>query len=139
MARREMTIKFRLSSAEYAALKRNAAKMKMTVSEYIRFTAVHSDNLEIVTINTAPLEKLSLELTRQGTNLNQFIKFLNTYGADAYSEQRASQILTQEGEAFLRVVCALADLRHEAAKRRVYILNDSSDESVDNDSHTSAQ
>lgn len=124
MARRDKTFLLRLSSKEHTTLKRNAAKMGMSVSKYIRFAAIKSENLKIVTIDTTPLKTLSLELTRHGVNLNQFMKFLNTYGVDAYNEKNANQILATEGEAFLRVMDALADLRREAAKRQVYILDE---------------
>lgn len=122
MARREKSILLRLSSSEYATLKRKAAKMGMNVSAYIRFATIESDNLRIVTVDTTPLEKLCYELTKQGVNLNQLMKFLNSYGVDAYNAQETSRMLAREGDAFLRVMDALGDLRNEAAKHRVYIL-----------------
>lgn len=78
--------------------------------------------LGIVTVDTTPLEKLCYELTKQGVNLNQLMKFLNSYGVDAYNAQETSRMLAREGDAFLRVMDALGDLRNEAAKHRVYIL-----------------
>lgn len=122
MARREKAILLRLSSKEHAMLKRKAAKMGMSVCGYVRFAAVESDNLKVVTIDTAPLEKLQYELTKQGVNLNQFMKFLNTYGIDAYNAKEAQQVLNREGAAFLKVMDALADLKKEAERHRVYIL-----------------
>lgn len=132
MARREKAILLRLSSSEYTRLKRKAAKMGMNVSAYIRFAAIESDNLQIITIDTTPLERLNYELTKQGVNLNQLMKFLNSYGVDAYNAQETSRILAREGNAFLQVMDALADLRHEAAKHRVYILKN--DKGLETDS-----
>ena len=131
MARREKAILLRLSSKEHATLKRKAAKMGMSVCSYIRFAAVESDNLKVVTIDTAPLEKLQYELTKQGVNLNQFMKFLNTYGVDAYNAKEAKQVLAREGDAFLKVIDTLADLKEEAERHRVHILDSTGEVEAD--------
>lgn len=130
---RNRQIKLYLTERERNTLKRKAKKMGMTVSAYIRFAALESDNLQITVINTTPLEKLGYELTKQGVNLNQLMKFLNTYGADAYNEEEAKRMLSLEGEAFLKVLAALADLKGEAARHNVHILkmNETNDEDVD--------
>lgn len=122
MEKRDKVIRSRVTSSEREMLRRKAKKMKMTISDYIRFAAIEADNLNVVTIDTTPLERLGYELTKQGVNLNQLMKFLNSYGVDAYNAQETSRMLAREGDAFLRVMDALSDLRREAAKHRVYIM-----------------
>lgn len=69
-----------MTEHEKEALKRKAAKNGMTVSEYARTLLANSDDATIRVIDTEPLRKAAHELAKQGTNLNQFMKFLNTYG-----------------------------------------------------------
>lgn len=129
MQNRNMVVRCRVTKAEREILRHKAAQMNMSISEYIRFAAIESDNLKVVTIDTTPLRKLGFELTKQGTNLNQFMRFLNTYGVDAYNANEAKQILEKEGAAFLRVMESLGDLKRESERHRVVILtNDSNDE-----------
>lgn len=126
MTRREKTFLIRVSEKELATLRRRAAKAGMSVSEYIRFVAIESDDLQVVTIDTAPLRKLGFELTKQGTNLNQFMRFLNTYGVDVYNADETKRLLENEGMAFLRVMESLRDLKREAELHHVKILTESS-------------
>ena len=122
MQNRDTVVRCRVTKAEREMLRRKAAKMKMSVSQYIRFTAIESDNLQVVTIDTTPLQKLGFELTKQGTNLNQLMRFLNTYGVDVYNAKETNRMLAREGQAFLQVMDALSDLKREASKHRVVIL-----------------
>ena len=134
MQNRDTVVRCRVTKAEREILRRKAAKMKMSVSEYIRFAAIESDNLQVVTIDTAPLKKLGFELTKQGTNLNQFMRFLNTYGVDAYNAEQATRVLEKEGTAFLRVMESLRDLKHESERHRVTILaEDFNDEETESE------
>ena len=55
------------------------------------------------TIDISPLRKLYFELTKQGTNLNQFMKFLNTYGGDAYNKSAAKQLIERNGDLLFRI------------------------------------
>lgn len=47
------------------------------MGEYAR-AVLTSDDVSIKVIDTQPLKKAAHELAKQGTNLNQFMKFLNT-------------------------------------------------------------
>lgn len=127
MVRRDKVIRSRVTDAERKTLLRKAKKMGMTISDYIRFAAIESDNLNITVIDTAPLKKLGYELTKQGVNLNQYMKFLNTYGGHAHNAEEAERILGREGDVFLRVMEALGDLKREAERHRVYILDEEDD------------
>ena len=53
------------------------------MGEYAR-AVLTSDDVSIKVIDTEPLKKAAHELAKQGTNLNQFMKFLNTYGVNVF-------------------------------------------------------
>lgn len=80
MSKRDIWLKVRVTDRERETIKRKAAKLGMTVSEYVRTTLIHSDNLNITMIDVSPIEKIASELHKQGVNLNQLMKFLNTSG-----------------------------------------------------------
>ena len=63
---------------------------------------------------------------KQGTNLYQLTKFLNTYGAISYNSCKTRQTLRKETETFEQIAEALIALRKEMANHGV-ILNDDGD------------
>lgn len=93
----------------------------MTVSEYVRTALIHSDNLNVTMIDVEPVEKIATELHKQGVNLNQLMKFLNTYDVDAYNAEETFRVLTREGDMFLKVSDVLGQLCEEATRHKVYI------------------
>lgn len=128
MSKKERNILIRVTGKEREIIKRKAAKLGMTVSEYVRTALIHSDNLNITMIDVRPVEKIATELHKQGVNLNQLMKFLNTYGADAYNAEETYRVLTREGDMFLKVSDVLGQLCEEATRHKVYItVHDFSD------------
>lgn len=123
MSKREKNILIRVTDKEREIIKRKAARLGMTVSEYVRTTLIHSDNLNITMIDVGPIEKIATELHKQGVNLNQLMKFLNTYGIDAYNAEETFRVLTHEGDMFLKVSDVLGQLCEEAARYKVYITD----------------
>lgn len=123
MSKKEKNILIRVTDKEREIIKRKAARLGMTVSEYVRTTLIHSDNLNITMIDVGPIEKIATELHKQGVNLNQLMKFLNTYGIDAYNAEETFRVLTHEGDMFLRVSDVLGQLCEEAARYKVYITD----------------
>lgn len=121
MGKKEKYILVRVTEKERKIIKRKAAKLGMTVSEYVRTALIHSDNLNITMIDVGPIEEIATELHKQGVNLNQLMKFLNTYGVDAYNADETFRVLTREGELFLKVSDVLGQLCDEASRRKVYI------------------
>lgn len=101
VAKRETAVLIRLSEREKRTLKRKAANYGMTVSEYARTLLIHSDDVTIKVIDTEPLKKTAHELAKQGTNLNQFMKFLNTYGVKVFDAGEAQRVLAREVETFM--------------------------------------
>ena len=121
MAKRETAVLIRLSEREKKTLKRKAANYGMTVSDYVRTLLINSDDATIKVIDTEPLKKAAHELAKQGTNLNQFMKFLNTYGAKVLDPEEAKRVLEKEVSSFSEIMEALAALRREADRNNVHL------------------
>lgn len=86
-----------------------------------------SDDVSIKVIDTEPLKKAAHELAKQGTNLNQFMKFLNTYGVKVFDAGEAQRVLAREVETFMEVAEALTALRREADRNNIQIRIDDFD------------
>lgn len=119
VAKRETAVLIRLSEREKRTLKRKAANYSMTVSDYARTLLINSDDATIKVIDTEPLKKAAHELAKQGTNLNQFMKFLNTYGAKVFDPEEAKRVLEKEVSSFSEIMEALAALRREADRNNI--------------------
>lgn len=132
MRRKEARVEVRMTEHEKEALKRKAAKNGMTVPEYARTLLANSDDATIRVIDTEPLRKAAHELAKQGTNLNQFMKFLNTYGIKVFDAGEAQRVLAREVETFMEVAEALAALRREADRNNVHLKIEDFD-SAEND------
>lgn len=127
MQKKEARVEVRMTDRDKKTLKRKAAKYEMTVSEYARTLLIHSDDVTIKVIDTEPLKKAAHELAKQGTNLNQFMKFLNTYGIKVFDVGEAQRVLAREVETFMEVAEALAALRREADRNNIQIRIDDFD------------
>lgn len=90
------------------------------MGEYAR-AILTSDDVSIKVIDTQPLKKAAHELAKQGTNLNQFMKFLNTYGVKVFDPEEAQRVLAREVETFMEVAEALAALRREADRNNIHL------------------
>lgn len=127
MQKKEARVEVRMTDREKKTLRRKAAKYEMTVSEYARTLLIHSDDVTIKVIDTEPLKKAAHELAKQGTNLNQFMKFLNTYGIKVFDVGEAQRVLAREVETFMEVAEALTALRREADRNNIQIRIDDFD------------
>ena len=121
VAKRETAVLIRLSEREKRTLKRKAANYGMTVSDYSRTLLINSDDATIKVIDTEPLKKAAHELAKQGTNLNQFMKFLNTYGVNVFDPEEAKLVLQKEVSSFSKLMEALAALRREADRNNIHL------------------
>ena len=88
------------------------------MGEYAR-AVLTSDDVSIKVIDTQPLKKAAHELAKQGTNLNQFMKFLNTYGVKVFDPEEAKRVLEKEVSSFCEIMEALAALRREAERNNI--------------------
>ena len=118
----------RVSEEERNVLKQRAANAGVSVSDLVRLALVYSARLTIQTIDISPLRDLCYELTKQGTNLNQFMKFLNTYGGDAYNKVAAKQLIEKIGGMILRIGDAMAAFEREAERGGILIIHPPEDE-----------
>ena len=132
VAKRETAVLIRLSEREKRPLKRKAANYAMTVSDYARTLLINSDDATIKVIDTEPLKKAAHELAKQGTNLNQFMKFLNTYGVKVFDPAEAKRVLEKEVSAFAEIMESLAALRREADRNNVHLQTEDFD-NLDNE------
>lgn len=126
MRNREVQIKFYATEKERESIRRNAKRAGMKMGEYAR-AVLTSDDVSIKVIDTEPLKKAAHELAKQGTNLNQFMKFLNTYGIKVFDAGEAQRVLAREVETFTEVAEALAALRREADRNNIQIRIDDFD------------
>lgn len=90
------------------------------MGEYAR-AVLTSDDVSIKVIDTEPLKKAAHELAKQGTNLNQFMKFLNTYGVKVFDPGQAKRVLEKEVSSFSEIMEALAALRREANRNNIHL------------------
>ena len=120
---KDKAILVRVSEEERNVLKQRAANAGVSVSDLVRLALVYSDRLTIQTIDISPLRDLCYELTKQGTNLNQFMKFLNTYGGDAYNKVAAKQLIEKIGGMILRIGDAMAAFEREAERGGILIVH----------------
>ena len=125
---KDKAILVRVSEEERNVLKQRAANAGVSVSDLVRLALVYSDRLTIQTIDISPLRDLCYELTKQGTNLNQFMKFLNTYGGDAYNRLAAKQLIEKIGGMILRIGDAMAAFEREAERGGILIVHPPVDE-----------
>lgn len=125
---KDKAILVRVSEEERNVLKQRAANAGVSVSDLVRLALVYSDRLTIQTIDISPLRDLCYELTKQGTNLNQFMKFLNTYGGGAYNKVAAKQLIEKIGGMILRIGDAMAAFEREAERGGILIVHPPVDE-----------
>lgn len=121
MRRKEARVEVRMTECEKEILKRKAHKNGMTVSEYARKLLANSDDETIRVIDTGPLRMAAHELAKQGANLNQFMRFLNSKGTRAFNQDEAKVVLEKEVSAFSEIMEALAALRMEADRNGVHL------------------
>ena len=120
---KDKAILVRVSEEERNVLKQRAARAGVSVSDLVRLALVYSDRLTVRTIDISPLRNLYFELTKQGTNLNQYVKFLNTYGGDAYNRSAAKQLIERNGELLFRIGDAMTAFEHEAERGGILIIH----------------
>lgn len=123
MATRESNILIRVSGKEKKILESKAKKSGMNVSQFIRASLIYSDDAKIKIIDVQPIRDFIFELSKQGTNLNQLMKFLHTYGIQKFHWRDVQEIM-QEQRALLdegrKVFIAL---QHELEKNHIHHAN----------------
>lgn len=126
----------RLTTREKEILRRKAKKVGLTVSDFVRSSLIHSDNLTINVIDTSVLSKTLFELHKHGVNLNQLMKFCNTYGLDAFNENHVIPTLDNERNVFAKTQAALSAIAEEARKGNIVVnleINDDMEEEIEDE------
>ena len=126
----------RLTTREKEILRRKAKKVGLTVSDFVRSSLIHSDNLTINVIDTSGLSKTLFELHKHGVNLNQLMKFCNTYGLDAFNENHVIPTLDNERNVFAKTQAALSAIAEEARKGNIVVnleINDDMEEEFEDE------
>ncbi len=75
-------INVRMSEAQRKAIEVKAAAMNMPASSFMRDAALLCGEKPVKVADTAELAGIRTELKKIGTNLNQAVRALNTYGSD---------------------------------------------------------
>lgn len=76
-------INVRMSEAQRRAIEEKAAAMNMPASSFMRDAALLCGEKPVRVADTAELVGIRTELKKIGTNLNQAVRALNTYGSNA--------------------------------------------------------
>ena len=75
-------VDLRMTVYEKNLLRLNAAHAGCTLSEYVRQTAVYSTPPSPIIVDMDEMAQLHFELRKEGVNLNQLVRAINTYGAE---------------------------------------------------------
>ena len=75
-------INVRMSEAQRKAIEEKAAAMNMPASTFMRDAALLCGEKPVKVADTGELVGIRTELKKIGTNLNQAVRALNTYGPD---------------------------------------------------------
>lgn len=75
-------INVRMSEAQRKAIEEKAAAMNMPASSFMRDAALLCGEKPVRVADTGELAGIRTELKKIGTNLNQAVRALNTYGSD---------------------------------------------------------
>lgn len=126
---RDKQIHVFVTERERDTIKRHAARYGMGVGEFIRQALIHTNALTVNVIDTKPLNDICYELTKQGTNLNQLMRFLNTYGLDAFNEKQVVHVMRHLQEIYEQTEDALISLQIEARRHKVIISLEMEEES----------
>lgn len=122
---RNRQVKFYVTDDEYRRLHKKAERYGMSVGKYIRDKAIYSDGRPAPTIDVSSLKSIEHELKKQGTNLNQLMYFLNSYGIEGYNAEEVRRVIGLKGEAYIKLCNIFGSLRDEAERHRVRIVDTS--------------
>lgn len=126
---------FRASPDEKKELQRLAAANHMTTSGFLRWVAHTHANKENVMIDIAPLEKIQLELRREGNNLNQLAHFMNTHSrtCDKLDLEMIREAQVNHSQVLGRVLDALDALDAQAEKYNIVLFDSRENEEEQNE------
>lgn len=101
----------RLSEAEFERLEYNAKTHGCTASELIRRTAIYGQNLSPIMIDMEVVQKTYTELRKQGGNLNQLMRSINTLGLHRHDAREVQNVIEKTNAAAESVHALILDIR----------------------------
>lgn len=121
----------RLTPCEKTVLEMQAERLGMTISEYVRTAAIYSRSSPVVAFDVQPLRGLLFELGKQGNNLNQIARQLNTSGMRGFLPSVLEETLKKNMALYGQLQQTLIGLQRAMADHRVYYAMDkTADESL---------
>ena len=123
---------FNVTPYEDTFIRSAAKKAGMTQSRFMVDRILHTPMYYIGDPDF--FQKFFYELNKQGVNLNQLMKFCNTYGLDAFNESHVIPTLENERTVFLQTKAALLSLEEEARRGNVMVNLELSDDMEEEDS-----
>ncbi len=122
-------VQFRLTPLEKNVLERQAKRLGMSTSEYIRTAAIYSRSSPIVAFDVQPFRTLLFELGKQGNNLNQIARQLNTSGTRGFLPSVLDETLKKNVTLYGQLQQTLIGLQKAMADHRIYYtMKQSTDE-----------
>lgn len=130
---KDIDIHIRLSKEYLCRIDKNAAAAGMKRSEYIRHAAGDLDieTATVLVLLANELREANLELHRQGNNINQIAKILNTYKKDSDSKILMAQLNRlrskndEIGETIMQMKIAISEIIGSRSRRKRRGKNDS--------------
>lgn len=104
-------INVRMTGGERAAIAARSSSYGMAPSTYMREAALHIGEKPVRVADETTLRKLLHQLKKEGGNLNQVVRAVNTYGIDAQTAQ-------QLAEAVRLVSCTASQLSNLISKNQ---------------------
>lgn len=101
----------RLTPEECEQLRRNADARGISMAEHIRRTAIHGEQLAPVNIDMEPIRKLLFEYQKQGANVNQLARMVNTHGLAGFDAERLDEMIDRDEAMQDRIMKLLRDMR----------------------------
>lgn len=101
----------RLSETELERLERNAKTHGCTASELIRRTAIYGQNLSPIIIDIEPIQKTYTELRKQGGNLNQLMRSINTLGLHRHDPREVQNVIEKSSAVVEEIHDLILDIR----------------------------
>lgn len=105
-------LSLRVSEEELATVKEKASFAKLTLSEYVRLKCTQDESRPTIIVDCNLLANLLVQIKREGNNLNQLTRYVNTRGLDSPIQQPLSAALISVEETAQLLTDFLVDSRN---------------------------
>jgi len=108
---RQHTFRVRLTDEEKSRLIQNARTLGCTPSELIRKTAIYGQKISPTIIDMERIRKMQTELRKQGGNLNQLMRSINTFGLHSHNPKEVKNVVDKTADTINEVHKLIIDIR----------------------------